>query len=82
MLTLAHCSHVHTHAHTQKFTHTSVSELHHRCAEWNMLSAILASSQMSGIQIGTGEIPIHTSVLSSVQLEICDEYQLRSTTGS
>ena len=74
------CTHTHTHTHT--CTHTSISELHHHWAEQNMLSAILPSSQVSGIQNGTGKTPIYTSVLSSVQLEICDGYQMRTTVGS
>ena len=85
MLMLAHCSHVqtqHTHAHTHTCSYTSVPEPHHHLVEWNMFSAILSSSQMSGIHIGTGETPIYTAVLSSVQLEIYDEYQMRSTIGS
>ena len=77
-------THTHTHTHTQTYTHThtSVPELHHHWVEWSMLSTILPSSQASVIQHSTGETLIYTSVLSSVQIEICDGYQMRSTTGS
>ena len=79
--THTHHTHIHTHT-THTRIHTPISEPHHHWVEQNMLSAILPSSRVSGIQNGTGEIPICTSVVSSVQLEICDGYQMRTTVGS
>ena len=62
-------------------THTLVPELHHHWVEWSMLSAILPSSQMSGVQNGNYKTSVYTAVLSSVQLEKGDGQQMMTNTG-
>ena len=62
-------------------THTLVPELYHHWVEWSMLSAILPSSQVSGVQNGNDQTSVYTAVLSSVQLEKCDGYQMMTNTG-